>query len=131
MQRLARVYDGFLVTGIGFGEPLSIPWAGLFDPNQTMQNGVPATPFIEVAYPADIRTDQHVPVLHEANEFDVLYLGVGASVQNQADSNAFRLWEVAGTAHFDALADANTEIRKTYPGFPSITAGCTAPRSMR
>ena len=127
VHRLAHVYDGFLVTGAGIGAPLSIFWAGLGDPNQTILGGVPATPFINIAYPAGIRTDQHLPVLMEASELDVLY-GVGQTVHNQPDSGTFRLWEVAGSAHFDALADANnTEIQKTYPGSPSITAGCTAP----
>lgn len=46
-----------------------------------------------------IRTDLNVPVMNFQTETDVLLLDSLSS--RQADSNNFRLWEVAGTAHAD------------------------------
>ena len=51
--------------------------------------------------PALLRTDLGVPVLELQAEGDVT--GVLSSIKaRQADSDSFRLWEVAGTAHADA-----------------------------
>lgn len=77
-------FDGYLVHSRGDGSPpLSQP------------------PQAEIATPARvlIRDDLNVPVLNFQTETDLLLLG---SVNDrQADSEGFRLWEVAGTAHGD------------------------------
>jgi Alpha/beta hydrolase domain len=46
-----------------------------------------------------IREDVRVPVLTFQSETDVVLLGGGRA--RQADSERFRLWELAGAAHFD------------------------------
>jgi hypothetical protein len=78
---LACVYDGFLVhsRNVG-GAPLA----------QAPQPDV-ATPT-----PSLIRDDLRVPVLVVNTETDV-----GGVLARQPDTRLFRLWEVAGTAHFD------------------------------
>jgi hypothetical protein len=63
---------------------------------------VPATPDIAVPPTAFIRGDLRQPVLFLNTETDITILGAGFSVHNQPDSNTFRMWEVAGTAHADA-----------------------------
>jgi hypothetical protein len=80
---LADVYDGFLVVSrFANGAPLS----------QAPQ------PDVVVPTPTPIRDDLGVPVLVFQMETDV-YLS-NAAVR-QPDSRTYRLWEVAGTAHFD------------------------------
>ncbi len=81
---LAAVYDGFLVHARGgSGAPLSQP------------------PQADVAAPSPtaIRTDRATPVLTFETETDVTVLGYYGA--RQQDGAAFRLWEVAGTAHTD------------------------------
>jgi hypothetical protein len=77
---LARVYDGFLVHSRGAaGAPLSqTPLPAVSPPNPTF-----------------IRDDIDTPVLVFHTENDS---GIAA---RQPDTADFRLWEVAGTAHFD------------------------------
>ncbi len=80
---LVHVYDGFLVhSEFGTGAPLS----------QAPQ------PSVLVPSTMHIRNDLDVPVLLFETETDVFNskLTVG-----QPDTKRFRLWEVAGTAHFD------------------------------
>jgi hypothetical protein len=80
---LAQVYDGFLVHSRGAGgAPLAQPPA------------VPAP--VTGQAPTFIRDDLDVPVLVFNTETDV-----GSLQARQADSARYRLWEVAGTAHFD------------------------------
>jgi hypothetical protein len=78
---LANVYDGFLVhSRQAAGAPLAQPpLATVLTPSPTL-----------------IRTDLRVPVLVFNTETDV-----GALQARQPDSRLFRLWEVAGTSHFD------------------------------
>jgi Alpha/beta hydrolase domain len=78
---LARVYDGFLVhSRSAGGSPLSqAPQATLATPRPTL-----------------VRDDLDVPVLVFQTETDV-----GGLVARQPDSRTFRLWEVAGAAHYD------------------------------
>jgi len=77
---LAGVYDGYLVHSRGAGgTPLTQP-------------PLPAVP---TPSPSLIRDDLDVPVLVFQAEND---FGLTA---RQPDSPTFRLWEVAGTAHFD------------------------------
>jgi Alpha/beta hydrolase domain len=80
---VAQVYDGFLVhSRAAGGAPLA----------QAPQAPVP------VPAPTPIRDDLGVPVLVFQTETDVLFSNLGA---RQPDSDRYRLWEVAGTAHFD------------------------------
>jgi hypothetical protein len=77
----AQVYDGFLVHSRGAaGAPLS-------------QAPLPVVP---TPVPTLIRDDLDVPVLVLNTETDV-----GSLQARQPDSARYRLWEVAGTAHFD------------------------------
>jgi Alpha/beta hydrolase domain len=80
---LAHVYDGFLVHSRGAGG------AAL---SQAPQPSVP------VPTPAPIRGDLGVPVLVFQTETDVFNSNLNA---RQPDTDAYRLWEVAGTSHFD------------------------------
>ena len=80
---LVHVYDGFLVHSRGAGG------AAL---SQAPQPSVP------VPTPAPIRDDLGVPVLVFQTETDVFNSNLNA---RQQDTNAYRLWEVAGTSHFD------------------------------
>jgi len=82
---LAQIYDGFLVHSRGgSGAALSqSPQPGIALPNPTF-----------------IRNDVRVPVLTFETETDLVSLGYFSN--RQEDSDRFRLWEVAGTAHYDA-----------------------------
>ena len=78
---VAGVYDGFLVHSRSSGSaPLSQP-------------PLPAVP---TPSPTLIRDDLDVPVLAFNTETDT-----GSVLARQPDSARYRLWEVAGTAHFD------------------------------
>jgi len=80
---LVHVYDGFLVHSRGGGgAPLS-------------QGPQPA---VGVPSPAPVRADVGVPVLVFQTETDVPNSVLGT---RQPDSDTYRLWEVAGTAHYD------------------------------
>ena len=80
---LVHVYDGFLVHSRGAGG------AAL---SQAPQAGVP------VPTPSPIRDDLGVPVLVFQTETDVFNSNLNA---RQPDTDTYRLWEVAGTSHFD------------------------------
>ena len=80
---IAQVYDGFLIHS---------------------RSGLPITPLSEAPQPAitppgtaAIRSDIDVPVLVFETETDVTFLAYAG----QDDAPKFRLWEVAGTAHYD------------------------------
>ncbi|HET6949690.1 MAG TPA: alpha/beta hydrolase domain-containing protein [Acidimicrobiales bacterium] len=91
---LAGVYDGFLVhSRSAGGAPLS----------QAPQPNVP------VPTPLPIRDDLGEPVLVFQAETDVVFSNLGA---RQPDTDRYRLWEVAGTAHFDfyGLSIGRTDI---------------------
>ena len=90
---IAHVYDGFFIHSRG----------GI---------GVPVTP-PDIALPATaaIRADVDVPVLTFETETDLTVLQY-LSARQEEDSKHFRLWEVAGTAHYDAygLGVGNTDL---------------------
>ena len=89
VQPLAGVFDGFLVTSRSAGVlPLVAP--GEFADF--------ASTFL--TDPARFRTDLDVPLIDVQAENDVIGL-LASIVVRQADSDVFRLWEVAGTAHAD------------------------------
>jgi len=83
---LVHVFDGFLIYSRGGalgGIPLSVAPQPVIVPPGT----------------AAIRADIDVPVLTFETESDVTFLGYFGA--RQGDSRNFRLWEVAGTAHYD------------------------------
>ncbi len=89
VQPLTEAFDGFFVHSRGAtGLPLAAPGqpAGIADSLATS--------------PTIVRTDSAVPVLEAQTESDVA--GILSSVDaRQDDTDRFRLWEVAGTAHAD------------------------------
>jgi hypothetical protein len=85
IHRRDRIYDGFFVHS------RSASGANLADLPQ---------PVVRVPSPARIRTDLDEPVLTFQTETDLVFLG--SFHDRQPDSDRFRLWEVAGTAHADA-----------------------------
>jgi hypothetical protein len=80
---LAHVYDGFLVHS------RSAVGAALSQPPQ---------PAIATPSPTLIRDDLDVPVFVFQTETDVFNSNTRA---RQADTTRFRMWEAAGTSHFD------------------------------
>jgi hypothetical protein len=83
VQPLVHVYDGFLVhSRFATGADLS----------QTPQVAVPAPAT------AMIRNDLDVPVFVFETETDVINSNLA---DRQPDTDKFRLWEVAGTSHYD------------------------------
>ena len=86
IQPLAHEYDGFLVhSREGTAAPLS----------QSPQTAVNAPSVV------DFRPDVGVPVLDVQTETDVLSPLLDYLPATQPDTSAFRLWEMAGTAHAD------------------------------
>jgi hypothetical protein len=80
---LVNVYDGFLVhSRFAQGAPLK-------------QAPLPSIP---VPNPTLIRADLAAPVLVFETETDVSFSNL---MHRQPDTHRFRLWEVAGTSHFD------------------------------
>ncbi|HJQ83138.1 MAG TPA: alpha/beta hydrolase domain-containing protein, partial [Candidatus Binatia bacterium] len=114
IQPLVGLYDGFLVHSRGTsGAPLSeAPEPAIAPPSPTF-----------------IRTDLAVPVLTFETETDLSFLLYASD--RQPDTDRFRLWEVAGTAHADAYtvaigatdrgrSPAATEIVVTSTPLPGI-----------
>jgi hypothetical protein len=100
VQPLTRAFDGFLIHSRGASaSPLGEPGKGI-DVASTFVGGSPVR----------IRDDLDVPVLVVETESDVLGI-IGYARARQDDTERFRLWEVAGTAHADrtivgSLADS-------------------------
>jgi len=89
VQPLTQAFDGFFVhSRAAAGLPLVGP--GQYADIVGALGGPPTI----------FRTDQHAPVLDLQTETDVVGLFHSAAVR-QPDSDVFRLWEVAGTAHYD------------------------------
>lgn len=115
---LADIYDGYLVHSRGGS---SISSAALSETPQ---------PAIMVPGAVPMRGDLNVPVLTFETETDLTFLSYVAA--RQADSDRFRLWEVAGTAHADTytVGGGSTDIGTSpdvanliltttvVPGFP-------------
>jgi hypothetical protein len=84
---LTGVYDGYLVhSRAAAGAPLSTA----------------PRPEVKAPTPTYTRTDQAVPVLTLSSESDLTGDGLGYARARQDDTDSFRGWEVAGTAHGDA-----------------------------
>ena len=82
-----RAYDGYLLVSRS---------ADGADLSQAPQAAVPAPS------PEKVRGDLGVPVLVFSSETDVPSVGLGYAAARQPDTDVFRSWEVAGTAHYDA-----------------------------
>jgi len=89
VQPLAHAFDGFFVHSRG-ASGLSLAGPGQ---SADIVGAIGGTPSI-------FRTDQDAPILDIQTETDWSILDSYAA--RQPDSNHFRLWEVAGTAHADA-----------------------------
>ena len=84
VQPLYGAYDGFMVHSRGGGS-----------------SALAQDPLVPIPTPATprIRADTAVPVMTFQTETDVTFLNFAPA--RQPDSDRFRLWEVAGTAHAD------------------------------
>jgi len=93
---VAQVFDGFLIHSRGGSFPTALSEA--------------PQPAIVPPGNAVIRADIDVPVLTLETETDLTLLGYLSARQD--DARHFRLWEVAGTAHYDAygLAVGDTDV---------------------
>jgi hypothetical protein len=90
VQPLTHAFDGFFVHSRGaIGLPLVGP--GKYADIAGAITGDPAI----------LRTDQDAPVLDVQTETDVASI-LDSYAARQPDTDRFRLWEVAGTAHADA-----------------------------
>lgn len=127
VHRLSPVYDGFLIHDTGFGAPVSID-TGSFNGDPIPAN-VPATPFIEVPYPSNLRSDLQVPTLILLSEFGLSDDGTGAgrTFHLQRDSARVRVWELAGATHLEDgwLQEFASDVRKTFPGY--VLDNCEGP----
>lgn len=97
IQPLARQYDGFLVHSRGgAAAPLGDAGAGI---EMAATIGGP---------PTTIRTDGDAPVIVVETESDLIGI-LNYLPARQPDSERFRLWEIAGTAHADKFQLGDTE----------------------
>ena len=91
VQPLTKAFDGFLIHSRGStGLPLVAPGAT-----------ADLAAAITAGSPTILRADLGVPVLDVQTESDVL-APLNSYPARQPDTDTFRLWEVAGTAHADA-----------------------------
>jgi hypothetical protein len=93
VQPLTHAFDGFFVHSRGaIGLPLVGPGESANLDLNALTSGTPTI----------FRTDQAAPVLNVQTETDVTPRGLNSYAARQPDSERFRLWEIAGTAHIDA-----------------------------
>jgi hypothetical protein len=90
VQPLTHAFDGFFVHSRG-AVPLPLVAPGQ---SADIAHSISGTPAI-------FRTDQATPVLDIQTETDVGSI-LNSYAARQPDTNQFRLWEIAGTAHADA-----------------------------
>ena len=105
VQPLTHAFDGFFVHSRGaVALPLVAPGA-----YADIAGSISGTPAI-------FRSDQRAPVLDVQSESDVTSV-LGSYRARQPDSDRFRLWEIAGTAHADAhlLGPFSTSINCGVP----------------
>lgn len=98
VQPLTGAFDGFFVHSRGgTALPLSAPGEGA-----GIADAIAGTPTI-------LRTDTAAPILELQSESDVTGI-LGSLASRQDDTDTFRLWEIAGTAHADTrLVGARSE----------------------
>ena len=89
VQPLTQAFDGFFVHGRG-GAPFPLVGPGEYAGIANAIGGTPTT----------FRADQDAPVLVVQTESEIEGV-LNSYVARQPDSDRFRLWEVAGTAHVD------------------------------
>jgi hypothetical protein len=93
---IERCFDAFLIHGRpGAAPPLDGAYLRAASAGGDLSAGTAAL----LTGGHRIREDARVPVLTFQSETDVVTLGGGRA--RQPDSERFRLWEVAGAAHFD------------------------------
>jgi hypothetical protein len=97
------LFDGYFIHSRGGG---SAPLA------QEPQAAV-ATPDV-----VNVRDDLDVPVMMAQTESDLFLLG--SLPDRQADTDRFRLWEIAGTAHADTYTAAGAADRGDDPSFANV-----------
>ncbi len=96
-----------LTTYVNGVQPLTLAFDGFF----VHSRGAAGLPLVAPGEPADIaksignittifRTDTTVPIMDIQSETDIASL-LNSRDARQPDTNTFRLWEVAGTAHAD------------------------------
>lgn len=90
VQPLTQAFDGFFVHSRGAA---GLPLVG---PGKAADIAGAIT-----GHPTIFRTDQKAPVMDIQTETDVASI-LNSYAARQPDSDRFRLWEVAGTAHADA-----------------------------
>ena len=96
MQPLTHAFDGFFVHSRG---ATALPLVGPAK-DADIAAALSGTPTI-------FRTDQTAPIIDIQTETDVASI-LNSYAARQPDTDRFRLWEVAGTAHADAhLVGAN------------------------
>lgn len=106
VQPMTQAFDGFFVHSRG-GAGLSFPPVG---------ESIDIATAIGRA-PSILRTDTAVPILDVQAENDVVGL-LGSIEARQPDTDSFRLWEVAGTAHADRTLVGETTADLVDCGFP-------------
>ncbi|HSB95286.1 MAG TPA: alpha/beta hydrolase domain-containing protein [Spongiibacteraceae bacterium] len=100
-----QLFDGFFIHSRGAGSaPLSA----------APQADVPAPDVVNV------RSDLQVPVMMLQTESDLFLLG--SLPDRQADSDTFRLWEVAGTAHADTYTTLGAGDLGNDPSFANVVS---------
>lgn len=94
LAKTNHIYDGFLVHSRGAtGAPLQ------GSPPPAVGAAPPGPAPVVVPTPTAIRNDLKVPVLVLETETDVFNSN---TTERQPDTKNYRLWEVAGTSHYDA-----------------------------
>jgi len=95
---IERCFDAFLIHGRP-GAAAGLDGAYLRAPREADLSNLSAGVGAIASEGHRIREDVRVPVLTFQSETDVVLLGGGRA--RQPDSERFRLWELAGAAHFD------------------------------
>ncbi len=108
---IEQFYDGFLIHGRP-GTAAALDGKYL----RSAPDGDVSNVSAVIASGHRVREDLRVPVLTYQTETDVVTLGSGRS--RQPDSEKFRLWELAGAAHFDTYGLIASQVDQE--GVPSL-----------
>jgi hypothetical protein len=104
---IERCFDAFLIHGRPGAAP-GLDGAYIRAPRDTDLSNLSAHLSAIASAGHRIREDVRVPVLTFQSETDVVMLGGGKA--RQPDSERFRLWELAGAAHFDTYGLAAAHV---------------------